>query len=205
MAAIDVETTGFLPGHNDIIEIAVLILDSDIKPDKRVLPFAMEMKPIRPENVEPGALKTNRIDFAKMMQRAADPFDVADYFEDWFEGLKKDTPKRPALLPEGRKIIPLAQNWPFDRSFIMEWLGDKSFNSFFHPWFRDTLPVAQFLNDQYANQTCCAMPHKVPFPKSNLTYLCSQLKVNHDRLHRALNDCVATAECYRRMVLGQIP
>jgi DNA polymerase III epsilon subunit-like protein len=204
IASIDVETTGFIPGYHDIIQICVLILDSNLRPDKRVMPFYLDLKPKRPENIDQQALHISRINFARLMQRAIDPWDAADLFDEWFEKLKKDTPKRRALLPEGKKLIPLAQNWVFDRGFIIDWLGEKSFDSFLHPWYRDTLPVAQYINDSYAKDVHCVLEHKVPFPKSNLLYLCACLKIKNENPHDALGDAVATAEVYRKMVLRQL-
>lgn len=206
VASIDVETTGFTPGYHDVVQVAVLILDSDLKPDKRVMPFYMEMKPKRPENIDQSAMHISRLNLAYLLQRAVDPYDAADFFDDWFEKLKTQTRTHPPLLPEGKKLIPLAQNWVFDRGFMIDWLGDATFNSLFHPWYRDTLPVAQFLNDEYSKRPECAtFEHKVPFPKSNLGYICSQLNVKNEKAHDALQDVIATAECYRRMVHRQIP
>jgi len=205
LAAIDVETTGFIPGHHDIIQICVLLLDSDIKPDLQVNPFYVNMKPKRPENIEPDAMEVSRISFANIMQTAIDPWDAADLFDDWFVNLRKDMHNRRAKLPENRKLLPLAQNWAFDLNFVKDWLGEKSSFDFFHPWYRDTLAVAQFLNDQYAKDPNCVLPHKVPFPKSNLGYICSQLNVKNEKAHDALQDCIATAEAYRRMVVGPLP
>ena len=206
IASIDVETTGFTPGYHDVIQVAVLILDSDLKPDKRVMPFYMEMKPKRIENIDRDAMHITRLNLAHLVQRAVDPFDGADFFGDWFEKLKTQTRTHPPLLPEGKKLIPLAQNWVFDRGFMIDWLGELNFNYLFHPWYRDTLPVAQFLNDEYASKPeCASMSHKVPFPKSNLGYICSQLQVKNQKAHDALQDVIATAECYRRMVIGQRP
>ena len=205
LAAIDVETTDTVPGFHDVWQVCVLILDDDIKPDKRVTPFYVDMRPKRPENIDQQALSVCRMDFALKMQRALDPWDAADLFDEWFEKLKMHTPTRPPLLPERKKLVPVAQNWPFDRSFMTEWLGPTSFEAFFHPWYRDTLPVAQYLNDKYAKDPMCVLAAKVPFPKSNLAYLCSQLKVKNAKAHDALQDCIATAEVYRQMVLGHIP
>lgn len=203
IVSIDVETTGFVAGHHDLIQVAALVLDQTLEPDKRVNPFYMDIKPKRPETLDPAALKSNRLDFAKLMQRAMDPYAAADHFDDWFEALKKQTKRHPPLLPEGKKLIPLAQNWVFDRGFIIDWLGLQSFDSFFHPWYRDSLPVAQFLNDQYSfRPECMSMDHKVPFPKSNLSYLCSQFKITNEKAHDALQDVIATASVYRCMVRG---
>ena len=80
-----------------------------------------------------------------------------------------------------------------------------NFDSFFHPWYRDTLVSAQLLNDKYAMDPNCVLDHKVPFPKSNLTYLCACLKIKNLKPHDALQDALATAEVYRKMVRGEIP
>ena len=205
IASVDVETTGFTAGFNDLIQICILILGSDLKPAKKVTPFYLDLLPKRPENVSAEAMSITRINYAKLLKRAHDPWDAADLLDSWFEALKRDSPKRRALLPEGKKLVPLAQNWVFDRAFIMDWLGPKSFDAFFHPWYRDTLPVAQYLNDAYAADPGCVLLHKVPFPKSNLAYLCSQLKVKNERAHNALSDTVATAEVYRKMVRRELP
>ena len=205
LAAIDIETTGFIPGHNDIVQICILILTSEIKPDLEVNPFYMTIKPKRPENVEKEAMSVSRLNYAQILQTAVDPWDAADLFDDWFVSLRHDTPKRRAKLPENKKLLPLAQNWVFDRPFIMDWLGSKSFDDFFHPWYRDTLAVAQYLNDSYAMNPNCVLPHKIPFPKSNLGYLCAQLKIHNEKAHDALQDCIVTAEVYRRMALKQVP
>jgi DNA polymerase III epsilon subunit-like protein len=203
IVSIDVETTGFTSGFHDIWQVAVLLLDYDLKPDKRVIPFYVNMKPKRMQNIDPSAVSLNRLNFAQKMKNAMDPYDAADHFDDWFENLKKETKRHPPLLPEGKKLIPLAQNWVFDRGFIIDWLGQRTFDSLFFPWYRDTLPVAQFMNDQYSKRPeCMAMDYKVPFPKSNLKYLCSQYKVKNVRAHDALQDTIATAEVYRLMVTG---
>jgi len=205
LAAVDVETTGKIAGKHDIWQICILPLDHDIKPLKTVVPFYLEMKPKRPENIDPEALAITRIEYAKKMQRAFDPWDAADMFDDWFEKLKKQTTQHPPLLPEGKKLLPVAQNWVFDHHFIVDWLGMVSFEAFFHPWYRDTLPTAQFLNDKYSKDPLCIMEAKVPFPKSNLSYLCSQMKIHNAKAHDSLQDCIATAAIYREMVLGHLP
>jgi len=186
LVAIDIETTGLRPGYHDLIQIAVLPLDASIKPLKSAPPFYMELAPKRPENIEPGASKIHRIDLAELMLRALCPWKASEYFEIWFEKLG---------LPHGKRLAPLAQNWVFDRGFIIDWLGEKAFSDFFDARYRDTMAAALFCNDHadFTNE-------KIPYPKVNLTYLASQLTVVNDRAHDALQDCITTAEVYRRMV-----
>jgi len=205
LCAIDVETTGDTPGKHDIWQVCVLPLDANITPHRGVIPFYMDLRPKRPENIDYAALVVSRLEFAQRMQRAIDPWDAADLFDEWFEKLKRQVGERPPVLPENKKLLPLGQNWPFDREFTIDWLTKLSFESFFHPWYRDTLATAQFLNDQYAANPLCVLPHKVPFPKSNLAYLCSQLKIKNLKSHDSLQDCIATAACYREMIFGHIP
>jgi len=205
LAAVDVETTGTRCGHHDIIQVCVLLLTNDCLPDPDVDPFYLLLKPKRPENVDKAAMTVSRLDFAKIMQQGIDPWDAAEMFDDWFVALQNDTPRRKAKLPINKKLLPLAQNWVFDRGFMIDWLGETTYDSFFHPWYRDPMAVAQYLNDSYACNPNCILPHKVPFPKSNLAYLCSQLKVINEKSHDALQDCIATAAVYRKMMYGQLP
>lgn len=214
-AAIDVETTGFIPGYHDIIQVGIVILDPmTFEPAKGVIPCYLTMKPKRPHTIDHKAMHVTRINFAKLMLRALDPWDAADIFEEWFEALKRDTPRRKALLPDGKRLLPIAQNWVFDRNFIIDWLDGltdpvgaeySNFDSFFHPWYRDTMVAAQLLNDQYVMDPGCVLDHKVPFPKSNLGYLCSQLKIKNLQAHDALQDAIATAEIWKKMSMRQIP
>ena len=45
LCAIDTETTGLEAGYHEIVEIAIIPLDSEIKPRTDVLPFNIFIKP----------------------------------------------------------------------------------------------------------------------------------------------------------------
>jgi DNA polymerase III epsilon subunit-like protein len=186
LCAVDVETTGFVPGYNDIWQIAVLPLDNNIKPAKGILPFYLDMKIKRPDNVEPAAIKLNRTDFWQRQVRAVDPWTAADMFDEWFVKLG---------LPMRKSICPLASNWPFDRSFIVDWLGHETFNQLFSPWYRDTMVCALHHNDIADHRG-----NRIEYPKVGLGTLCGRLKVKNQKAHDALQDCIATAEVYRRLI-----
>jgi len=193
LCVIDTETTGLDPHWHEIIQICILPLDSDLLPRKDVLPFYVEMKPYHPERIDKKALECNKLDLATICSRGHDAEKVKDLLDDWITKLKlpvtaHGTPK---------KIVPLGQNYAFDRGFIQQWLGVDLYDLWFHYHFKDTMIAAGFLNDQAAFHA-----EKVPYSKISLTYLCSTLKIENLRAHDALNDCQATAEVYRRMCLS---
>jgi DNA polymerase III epsilon subunit-like protein len=187
LACVDVETTGLRAGYHDIHQIAVLPLDTDIKPLKGVLPFALDIKIRHPDRIEKKAIQITRAEFVRRQQHAVDYFTAADLFDDWFVRLD---------LPIYKKLMPMAQNWPFDKGFLVDWLGNESFEQFFHPHFRDTMPVAAFHSDLMSFRE---QPYL--FQKFALRYLCNALEVTNHKAHDALQDTIATAECYRRMLM----
>lgn len=201
LCVVDVETTGPRPRYHDIIEVCILPLNNKLKPDPTILPFTMNLIPMRKDNIDEEALRIQR----KYMDRASkdkicwqrdrlinvtlkgcEPTRAADLFVEWWENLKLITFKR---------IMPIAHNWVFDRDFIIDWLGEETFDMCFDPRYRDTMCMSLYDNDIASWHV-----EPFPFPKNNLAYLCSQLGVDRNQAHTALDDCVATAECYRKMV-----
>ena len=184
LCVLDVETTGLNPKIHDIIEFCAIELDSNCEPVGQ--PCQLYLQPEHPETAEPQALKVNKITLVEAMKRGIDPMKAMDVFCDWFEKMN--------LKPK-KKIAPLGHVYQFDRGFILEWLGEKIYNLMFDYHVRDTAIIANYMNDRayFRNE-------KQPFPKQNLQYLCNELNVINPRPHSALGDCVATAECYRKML-----
>ena len=191
LCAIDVETTGLIPGKHDIIQLAILPLDSQIKPSSTAPPFCINMKPKRPENIDQGALKVNRVEFASLLINGFDPWKALDMLDEYFERLR---------LPVNKKIVPLGHNFIFDSAFLKEWMGELTYEHIFDFRYRDTMVAASFVNDR-----CDFRNEKFAYPKLSLSYLCSQLRVENVKAHDALSDTVATAECYRRLLGSFIP
>ncbi len=197
MCAVDTETTGDRPGFHDLIQVCILPLGWDLKPifktkeGRSLTPFYCELKPRRLENYtnEP-KLNVKREVLSKICLDGLDPDSAADLFMEWYEKLN---------LAVNKRISPLAQNWPFDREFLMDWMGRAQFGHIFDARYRDTMSAALFENDKADFRNL-----HYPYPKVNLAYLASQLKVEHQRAHDALQDCVVTAEVYRRMLSTSI-
>ena len=190
IAVIDCETTGLKPGYHDLIQVCILPLDSELNPSKKIMPFYQHIKATRPENVDPSALEVNKIDFFKLQQTAFDAMRVADLFDAWFQKLN---------LPLNKKIQPLAQNWPFDRPFLIDWLGSAAFESYFDRRYRDTMPVALYYND-----VADLFNEPYPFPKCSLKYLASTLKIDYTGAHDSMQDCLITAQAYKKMLSMKI-
>lgn len=186
VCAVDVETTGLKVGIHDIWEMCVLPLDLNYKPNKAYKPWNHRYRIKRPENVEDGALRLTGMAKADLMVTGIDPWKAADDFEVWFDKLS---------LKPGKKIIPLASNWPFDREFIKEWLGQSTFDYVFHGHYRDTQPIASFIQDRADHQR-----EAFPFGRIGLASLCEKLGIDNGGPHRALYDCMASAEVYAALL-----
>jgi DNA polymerase III epsilon subunit-like protein len=205
LGVIDVETTGAVAGHHDMIEICCVILDGTLERSKDFKPFVMNLKPKRPDNIDLEAMRVQRkvldqVDKDKVCGKrervvsitlgGVDADRGADMFFEWFENLR---------LPPMKRIMPIAHNWVFDRSFILDWLGPAAFNYIFDPRYRDTMCMSLMDNDVADWRS---EPH--PYAKNNLQYLCSTLHIDRHNAHTALDDVNATIEVYKKLVKRSI-
>jgi len=192
LCAIDTETTGLVPGYHDIIEIAVVPLDEYLKPIQ-MLPFVTFIRPKDryPDSWTQGAYEQHGISKTVLLESGLEPHRASDLFEEWVAKMN---------LAPGKKIAPLCKNWPFDKAFIADWLGPKTLDALFWYQARDLGPVVHFINDvaEFNHQ-------KPPFPQQSLQAVRGALKIPPNKAHRALDDALTLAECYRRCVVGEVP
>jgi DNA polymerase III epsilon subunit-like protein len=185
LASVDVETTGLLCGFHEIIQIAIVPLDSEIQPSKVHRPFYINMLPEHPDRMK-GALAVHGIKMDELHNHAVSQDKGADLLEEWFTSLD---------LPFGKKLCPLAHNWAFERGFLAHWFGLATFDVMFHPYARDTMLVASTINDAAAwhGRDC-------PFKRLNLTSMCKVFGFEVINAHDALADALACAKLYREMI-----
>jgi DNA polymerase III epsilon subunit-like protein len=105
---------------------------------------------------------------------------------EWFEKLK---------LAQYKRIIPIAQNWPFDRAFLTAWLGRLTYEMIFDRHFRDTMALAASYND-----IADLRGERIPFPKISLGALSKRFGIENPDPHRALGDCITTAAVYKNLL-----
>lgn len=198
MAVVDTETTGVDPEVHEIYQFTMVPLDSFLNRRTDVLPLDLWIKPNRPECVEETKIQGHKKRVQHACLHGFDSIRAADLLAEYIETLKLP------YTPTGtrKRIIPLGHNYGFDLSFIIPWLGKAAYNDIFSVLYRDTMSTALFLNDQRD------FNNEKPFcAKVNLTYLATHLGITHGTLHDSLEDCLVTAEVFKRMcqtmVIGQ--
>lgn len=190
LAAVDIKTTGDKAGFHDLVEIAILPLTSDIKIEKKYLPFAPILQPKRPQNYINDLRYKKRVWVANAQVVGLDAYLGGDLLEEWFKKLD---------LPQNKKIIPLSYDWPAKRAFMIDWLGQRNFEGIFDYRYRDILSTTLFCNDRAE-----FVSTQIPYPKVDIGYLCSQSKVERTVANDAVADCVVIAEVYRLAIKGSL-
>ena len=185
MASIDIETTGTIAGIHEIIQIAIVPLDSKLKPLDGWVPFYMNICPNHPERLDKDALAINGLNLDDLMD-APNQDRAIDLFEEWFETL---------VLPVDGRLIPIAHNYVFEHSFLNAWLGKPTFDRYFHYHARDAMQLALAIKDKLG-----LMGLELPFESVSLTNLCEIYGVKNDNAHDALADALAEAELYRTLL-----
>jgi DNA polymerase III epsilon subunit-like protein len=197
-AAVDIETTGFNPQVDEIVEIAVIILNNDLTPTTKI--FNPIMRPDNLDLIDVDAARKIPILGTYYKEKLTDksslktagtvglnPAIVPDLFLEWFESLE---------LAPYKKLIPVGCNYPFDRSFLIQFLGSKTYNEIFVDLYRDVQVIANFFNDASDRRGFAA-----DFAKVNLQYLCSCLKIEREgSAHTALSDAMVTAKIYKKLI-----
>jgi DNA polymerase III alpha subunit (gram-positive type) len=188
LCAIDSETTGLMSGYNELTQISIIPLNNEFEISEQYPFFSFYILPKHFDRYEIEAQKKTKITQEFLELNALDKYRVADLLDDWFTNLE---------LPEGKRIAPLAFNWPFDKAFIEHWLGLETFNQFFLGQYRDPMVITTLLNDLAAwhGRLC-------PFASVSLSKVCTKLGIEYTNKHNSLDDAIATAKVYKKLILA---
>lgn len=117
--------------------------------------------------------------------------DVNEAFGEWFKSLK---------MSVGKRLIPLTHNSPFDIPFLQQFMTLDWYYEFFTRRGRDTMYMANGINDSYIWKGLPA-----PFNQVGLKPLCTHFGIDISGHHDALADCIATACLYRELLRMEHP
>jgi DNA polymerase III epsilon subunit-like protein len=186
LAAMDYETTGGEAGYHEVIQVGIVPLNADLRPNPDLRPFYCNIAPKHPERAQHEASVVHGLDLAELMLNEPSSEKVADLLMDWFTALD---------LPIGKKIVPMAHNWAFEKSFSEAWLGHRLFKDIFHFHPRDSMTYALSLKDKAA---FAGAP--MPYRHVGLGALCKHFGIVNSKPHDALCDAIAEAEVYRALL-----
>lgn len=181
LCSLDTETTGQVAGYHDVASIGIQPLDSDL--EYMLDPFYIEIKPDHPERADPVAMAKNGFTVDYLLQTGVDSHTAIDIFIDW---------KNKLGLPPGKRIIPLAHNFPFDKSMLLALFGQELYDECFAWAYRDSMALASSMND-----ICNAVGNKAPFPSISLPAICKAYGIPCENAHNALADARACAQVYK--------
>jgi len=172
--AIDVETTGFKAGIQEIVSMAFIAHDENFNPAEK---FKTKVRPMRPELADNKALIINGLSLADLKKEPT-PQQVRNAFFQWHEEVLED-----------KLILALGHNFAFDQRFLKIFFGDF-YDSIFHYKFRDTFALAKGLQDSGLLEKSTSL---------KLTSLCEHFNVAHNA-HDSYGDAIATLKLYQKLI-----
>jgi oligoribonuclease (3'-5' exoribonuclease) len=189
--AIDTETTGTNFERHEITQIAAVILNGEFEPRKDVPFFNIEIKPENLTTIDEKALFKSHKTLEGLLMNGVDKDTARRMFIDWLTT---------HVLRNGKKAIPVAFNWIFDRDFLIQFLGLESFNECFHHRVRDVMHMLTYVSDRLEMHY-----YKPGFTTFTLEKCCELMHVDNMRAHDALHDAIATAQCARAIMTVMVP
>lgn len=171
--AIDIESSGYDPKKNALLEIAAIPIINGVKGE----PFVSYVRPHKDAVIEPKALEINKLTYDQIWT-FPEPTEVIKSFLSWIDS--KET-----------MFNLLGHNVQFDRRFLYSFFcrygGHGDFITRFRPNDICTEDMARV-----------ALKHKPNAPKSvSLGNLCKYFDIKLDNAHSALPDIEATYELYQ--------
>ena len=183
-ACIDTETTGFIAGYHNLIEIGVVPATKRFTPFLE--PFHVFIKPEN-DNIEPEAMKVNGINLEELYRTG---LTVNESREAWYEWYEK------YVIKNGYKVIlPIGQNYAqFDSTFIQHWLKHEQFQ-YISRRCRDTMILALAYND-----IADSLNLERPFLDVSQQTICKTFGIPQPNAHSAIADCYTTLQIWEKLI-----
>jgi DNA polymerase-3 subunit epsilon len=171
LAFVDIETTGFDPNKQEIIELGVVI--AKMNGDKLEIVDQLDLKiaPKHIENAEAGALRVNGYNEA-----------------DWLFAIDLETAMK-TFVKKTEGAIFVAHNVTFDYGFIDANLKRLGIENKLHFYILDTVSVAFSILRQNDDMG-----------KISLRALCEKYGVENKKAHSAYADALATYEVFKKLL-----
>ena len=187
ICAMGFDATAADPERGEIIELACVPLDRFLKIHDELPLFNMKIRPNRLEDIDWKYTRYTRPEMAALCTTGIDRDKVADLFLEWYRMMN---------MPRFKKVMPLAHNFPELRQHLLAWLGWDVYDEIFHEQYRDTLVLANGINDAFD-----VRGNVVPFSKQNLSWLARQLDVQkHEMGGSPCMDANTVSEVYKRLL-----
>ena len=186
-----IETTGDDPRKCDIVEICIMPLDNFIRPSKIMIPFYNQILPFRIENIDFKMASVGREKMQQATTHGLEPSLAADRLEEWVHKLN---------MPYGKRLVPIAYNWPVVREFLHTWLRFHNFNYLFSHEYRDVMSSVLFINDSWNQRN-----KMIDYPRpEHLAYLCHAHNISFKMSDDVMVKALKLAELYRQLI-GVLP
>ena len=194
MVAVSIVTTGTNPEYDDLLEVALLPIDSRLERRADILPMTIWVKPTLPFKISKA--RRTRHSMSEYALYGLTQMTSLEVFEDWFTKLNIYTTK----FGTTKKLIPIAYNYKETvEPFMRKWLGQYSYDDYFCDSAVDILTIIQYLNDRVGMRS-------LDYDYVRITETDILRKVSGFRYdtNEPLQKCLAVAKAYKRLVMKPI-
>jgi DNA polymerase III epsilon subunit-like protein len=183
LCSIDIETSGKDPETHEIVQLAIVPLNWDYTPLKKIKAFNHLICPageLDPESTKVHGLTMDILSLAPPKER------VIDRLITWVNSID---------LVFDRRLIMLAHNSSFEIKWLNKFLTLKTYESMFNAATRDSMTLALGINDIAAQRG-----RRPPFERVSLPWLCTHFGVTNHKAHDAYYDALACAKVYKHLL-----
>jgi DNA polymerase III subunit epsilon len=176
ICAIDTETSGLDPRLHEVLSLCIMPVNDQL--DDLGIALNLRIKAVNP--VDPKAISLNHLDSTVGFTKS----------EAWTR--IKEWRKKYGIV----KIIPLGHNIAFDIMFLKTLMPNISdFQDIFHYRFKDSMILAQIINDVYYRTN-----HIKYFQSVGLEKVSDKLGIPNSTAHSSESDARTSLLCYKKMI-----